>query len=604
MLDYQDFENFCDDFFLERMKKYHIPGAALGLVQNGELLFSKGYGYADLERQIPVRPNKTIFRVGSVSKVFTATAIMQLVEQKKLKLDDDINQYLEDFQLPNTYSEPITLANLLTHTDGFDFGWGIGVFGRSSSELMPLSEFLKQNLPPRLFPPGEMYLYGNVGMTLAGLVIETISGVSFSQHLDKQLLKPLQMTRSTFEQPLPPLLANDLAIGYQYQKGKLLPRPFAYFKSPPAGAFSTTVTDMAQFMIAHLQNGQYQQTRILQKNTVAEMHRQQFTSHPLIAGAAYGFYERFRNGQRILEHNGRLNGYNSLLFLLPQYNLGCFLCCNTNGGQLVNQFIQAFFDRYYPETNTTKFSVFPEERPTFSPSALSGIYRLNQYSHTSIDKLGVLLGQAPEIRIIANKDATLTLSSKPEIKWSEISPLLFQSNDQKHYLSFRRIKNRLYLFLDNWAYFTFEKLAWYEPIKFQIKVIIPCLLIFLLNLGSNLWQLPVIFLNHQSEQIFLQALGAGVSFLNIIFFIGVLFTLVVSDFWSILFGLSRPIKMIFSLPKISTILGAILVVLVIFFWLLNYNFSLILFWYSLIAVAEIIFIFYFNYWKLIKIKSQ
>ncbi|MGH2413664.1 MAG: serine hydrolase domain-containing protein, partial [Microcystaceae cyanobacterium] len=346
LLNHQQLEQFLDGFFAEQMKQQHVPGAALVIVKDGEILLSKGYGYANLEKQTPVSPSQTLWRMGSVSKLLTATAVMQLVEQGKLNLNGDISQYLKDFPIPNTYPQPITGANLLTHTDGFDFGWGIGVLAPSPAELKPLGEFLRSNQRPRLLPPGEIYLYGNVGISLAGYLVEKISGLPFAQYIDTNILQPLNMRQSTFEQPLPPLLAKDLAVGYESENGQFKPRPFAYYQSPPTGAFTATATDMSHFMMAHLQHGRYGEQQILQEATVREMHRQQFTHHPLMPGSAYGFYEHFVNGQRALEHSGRMNGYNSLLMLVPQQNLGVFLAYNNNGGRLIREFTEAFFDRY------------------------------------------------------------------------------------------------------------------------------------------------------------------------------------------------------------------------------------------------------------------
>ena len=112
-------EAFLDKLLGREMEKHHIAGAAVSVVKDGKLFFAKGYGYADLENGIPVDPEQTIFRIGSVAKLFTWTAVMQLVEQGKLDLDADINTYL-DFRIPDTYPQPITLKHLLTHTSGFE----------------------------------------------------------------------------------------------------------------------------------------------------------------------------------------------------------------------------------------------------------------------------------------------------------------------------------------------------------------------------------------------------------------------------------------------------------------------------------------------------
>lgn len=316
----------------------HVPGAVFVLIKDGKTFFSQGYGYADLEKKIPVDPDRTLFRVGSISKLFTATAVMQLAEQGKLKLNDDINKYLQ-FQIENKYNQPITFANLLTHTDGFDSGWGIGAFARGQAEMTPLGDYIAKRLPPRILPPGEVFLYSDVGMTLAGYLVEKISGVPFAQYIKQNILQPLDMRHSSFLQPLPPQLAPDLAVGYKYENGSYQRRLFAFNNSVPAAAFMATATDMAQFAIAHLQNGRYGKTRILNEATVQQMHRRQFTHDPRLAGSAYGFYEGFQNNQRSIQHGGRMNGYSSELFLLPEHNLGLFVACNNNPTALPRKLI-------------------------------------------------------------------------------------------------------------------------------------------------------------------------------------------------------------------------------------------------------------------------
>lgn len=598
-------QDFAAKFFPEKMEKYHVPGAALVFVKDGQILFSQGYGYGNLETKNPVIPEQTIFRVGSISKLFTATAVMQLAEQKKLQLNDNINQFLDkSFQISDTYSKPITLANILTHTDGFDFGWGSGVFARSHQKLVPLGDFLKQNLPPRIYLPGEIYLYGSVGMTLAGHIIEKITGVSFHKYIQENIFKPLEMNQSSFSQPLPDQLNQNLAIGYKYHKGKFIPRPFGYFQSPPAGSLSATPTDIAHFLIAHLQDGQYKESSILQKDTVQEMQNQQFTVNPNMAGATYGFYERFFQGERIIEHSGRLNGYNSLLFLLPKDNLGFFLACNTNGGKLINEFRTEFLENYYPEqeqASINRASIPEPVTPASSLKHLSGIYRLNQYAHNSMDKLGVLLGVAPEIKLKMNNDQTLTLSDNPQEKWIQVAPLLFLSQKKRNYITFKKINGRMHLFQGDRAFLTFEKLAWYEPVRVQVIVFIICLIIFLVTLV--LWLVQLTFqlsiLNNIIDAPWLKESAILLAMVNIIFTFGLYLAFIRLDFWQLLYELPKVVKFLVQLPKVSAFLGASLGALVIVSLMKEGNFLALKIWYFIIALAGINFTLYLKYWNLL-----
>jgi len=167
------------------------------------------------------------------------------------------------------------------------------------------------------------------------------------QYIDKSILQPLDMSRSSFLQPLPSPLKDDLAQGYRYQNGSFKPVPFLYFNIAPAAALSATATDMAHFMIAHLQHGRYENSRILEEDTARLMHQTHFTQHPKLPGTAYGFHERLQNNISAIGHLGNSLGYSSSLTLLPEQNVGLFTATNSLNG-LQGKIISQFFDHYYP----------------------------------------------------------------------------------------------------------------------------------------------------------------------------------------------------------------------------------------------------------------
>ncbi|MDY7020897.1 MAG: serine hydrolase domain-containing protein, partial [Cyanobacteriota bacterium] len=340
---------FFDRHFQEQMDKQHISGGVVALVKDGSILFTKGYGYANVEEQIPVQADKTLFRVASLSKLFTDTAVMQLYERGLLELDVDVNQYLKTFKIESDFEQPVTLSNLMTQTDGTSQRL-LGIAANSASKMLPLEEFLPKQMPPFVWPPGELYTYSNLGISLAGHIVESVSGVPFTEYIEQNILQPLSMQNSSFQQPLPSDLASNLAVGYQYKKEKFDPLPFLYLNVFPAASLSATATDMAHFMIAHLQKGRYENTQILQPETVELMHQQHFTHHPKLPGTAYGFHERVANNLRVIGHAGNMIGYSSTLSLIPDKNIGLFVVFNkyspTSTGKLVNQFI----DRYFPDS--------------------------------------------------------------------------------------------------------------------------------------------------------------------------------------------------------------------------------------------------------------
>src|SRR6266436_3652762 len=200
-----DFESFLDALIPSQLQNRNIAGAVVSVVKDGNVLFQKGYGYADVEAKRPVLPDQTLFRPGSISKLFTATAVMQLVEQGKLDLDRDVNDYL-DFPIPKTYPEPVTLRQLLTHTGGFEETLK-NLFVAHESDIKLLRTYLVNEMPARIFPPGKIPSYSNYGFTLAGYIVERVSGEKFEHYITNHILQPLRMTNSTFDQPLPPALA-------------------------------------------------------------------------------------------------------------------------------------------------------------------------------------------------------------------------------------------------------------------------------------------------------------------------------------------------------------------------------------------------------------
>jgi CubicO group peptidase (beta-lactamase class C family) len=171
-------KKYVDDYFGEHMGEYNVPGAAITIVKDGQTLFSEGYGFADLEKNTKVDPNSTVFRIGSVTKNFTATAIMQLYEQGKVDLKADINQYLKGFKIHGKNNKPITLDNLLTHTSGFDEYYE-DLSGKSES----MQKFMETHIPKMINEPGVETLYSNYGYALLGYIIDMVSGEKYDQYI-------------------------------------------------------------------------------------------------------------------------------------------------------------------------------------------------------------------------------------------------------------------------------------------------------------------------------------------------------------------------------------------------------------------------------------
>lgn len=427
----ESLEGFFDGVVAGQLDEYNIPGASLSLVIDGETIISKGYGYADLEERTPVDPERTLFRPGSASKLITWTAVMQLVERGELDLEADVNQYL-DFEIPaklvkggEEQPAPITLTHLMTHTPGFEDG-GEGLFEIEEANLKTLGDYLKTYLPARIFPPGEVMAYSNYGTALAGYIVERVSGQPFEEYVEENIFNPLGMENSTFRQPLPDHLAPDMARAYKYQGGKYHQGEFEFISAAPAGSMSSTASDMAKFMIAHLQEGRFDDVEILNPGTIREMHTQQFSHHQNIPGMTYGFIEDEINGEEVITHGGATFLFYTGLFLVPEQNIGLFVSYSGGTSMEGGKIFQAFMDRYFPGD----YISFPEPDNQAAERALEfkGEYHPNRSNFTSFEKI---LGIFQRLSINVDEEGYLITSffGQPA-RLAEIEPGLYQNVKQ------------------------------------------------------------------------------------------------------------------------------------------------------------------------------
>lgn len=435
-----DVETFLDGIVPLQLALSDVAGATVSVVKDGKLLFAKGYGYADVQKKQSVSPQDTLFRPGSISKLFTWTAVMQLFEQGKLDLDRDVNEYL-DFKIPEAFGKPITLKHVMAHTPGFEEQ--IKDLFTTTAVSPNLGEYLKTHIPARIYSPGTVPAYSNYATALAGYIVERVSGRPFEDYVEENILKPLNMMHSTFKQPLPAGLASSMSAGYRL--GSDQPGEFEVINPFPAGSLSSSATDMAQFMIAHLQNGQLGEVRILKPETAQLMHSRLFALDDAANAMCYGFYEETRNGQRIIGHGGDTIYFHSDLHLLLDQKVGFFVSYNSAGkpaglGESPRAILwDAFLDRYYPHTQ----QVQPVDGAKEAPKAVSGTYTFSRRGETSFIKLASLLGQLT-VTPAGEDDIEVSLltgaNGKPK-RWQAVSPTTFIERDGQDKLVFKPDQN-------------------------------------------------------------------------------------------------------------------------------------------------------------------
>jgi CubicO group peptidase (beta-lactamase class C family) len=603
-----ELEAFVDEFFTEQLPVSHIPGGVFVLVKDGEIFFAKGYGYADLEDQRPFVPDQTLVLPGSVGKLFTAMAVMQLVEQGKLDLDVDVNEYLNDFQIPDTYAEPVTVGDLLTHTGGFDERF-IGAAVSAPEELLPLGQYLAQNMPARVMPSGDNISYCNYCYALAGYLVEMTSGMPWEQYIHESILLPLEMSRSTCQQPPPAELAADLAVGYTYSNGAYTRAGEPVMNMAPAGALYATATDMAHFMIAQLQKGRYGDARILQEDTVEDLHGRGFRNHPQLRAYTYGGFSEFvAHGQRLLAKGGDVGGFASTLVLLPDEDLGYFASFNAaidvfGAEEPREELLSQFLDRYYP---------VPEQQisPQASPNLrrVSGSYRWNRYTRTTIEKALNPIGLL-QFHVKVTDRGTLSVRSVvPLVKgaqYTEVAPLLFERLDGASYIAFREDEDgritRMFGAIGQEPA-TFEKVAWYERDSFQLGLIAFLVLGFLSVLAWPTAHLIRRLRRHPAQDPrparLARLIAALLGILNLVFIVG--FAAALTQ--GLTGALPYPPPWFVALlviPILTAVLSLVLLVFAALAWKDGYWSLVGRLHYTVVTLAALVFVWFANYWKLL-----
>ncbi|UZK66707.1 serine hydrolase domain-containing protein [Sphingomonas sp. M1-B02] len=417
-----DLGAWLDGFMAATLEQGKIAAAQVVVVDDGEVLFKRGYGYADVAAETPMDPDRHQMRIGSTSKLFVWTAVMQLVEAGKIDLDADVNRYL-DFRISPRGDRPVTMADLMTHRGGFEEGLK-DVMATDPKFLKTNERYLKENMRPFMFAPGEVPAYSNYGTALAGYIVQRVSGESYEAYVERHILAPLSMRSTTARQPLPPAFAETAAKGYRTSETP--PSPFELVGTAPAGQISATAADMANFMLAHLQDGRFGDARILRPETARLMHSPSLRAPAGFDTLAHGFFRGKRNGRIVLGHGGDTVVFHSDLNLLPEEGVGIFVSFNSRGENDAvygarERLFQLFLDRYF----AAPVPVTPPAIATATgdAGAIAGSYESSRRVETGFISLFYLLQQD---QIVAHEDGTISASWVPGERFREIAPGLWR----------------------------------------------------------------------------------------------------------------------------------------------------------------------------------
>jgi CubicO group peptidase (beta-lactamase class C family) len=383
-----DLSAFLDGYVPVEMDRAGVAGLAVAVVADGHVVLARGYGSADRARRVPVSAERTLFRIGSISKLFAWTAVMQLVEQHRLDLDADVQRYV-DFPLPAGPGRPVTMRDLMTHAAGYEETVR-GMWAVDGEPADDLRGYLVAHAPARIFPAGRVVAYSNWGATLAGYVVQRVSGEPFARYVDRHVLQPLGMARTSFAQPLPAAIAGDASAGYAEAADPA--KGFETIRVAPAGAASSSAADMARFMIAELGDGSVDGgARILRPETIAQMQAPQFRPAPQVPAMGLGFWQDGGFDERVVGHGGDTQWFHSGLYLLPGRHVGVFVSQNSAGRRaLRDELMRRFMARYFPDAP----AAVPAGRPPASETdGLPGRYIDSRRNESGALALATLTSQ-------------------------------------------------------------------------------------------------------------------------------------------------------------------------------------------------------------------
>lgn len=416
-------EAFVDGVVTPLMRQNHSPSGVVTVMKDGEIIFSKGYGHIDVDNRVPVDPATSLFRPGSISKLFTWVSVMQLVEQGKLDLDVDVNQYLKTFQIKDSWpGQPVTLRHIMTHTGGFEDG-ALGFLIIDDPErIIPLHEAMARYQPDRINPPGAHVAYSNWATALAGLIVANMSGVEFNDYVQQNIFDVLGMKHATFVEPVPQHLQNKVAKAYGFEAGAYFEKNYEIVSNfGPAGALAASAHDMIKFAQALLNGGEYNGGRILRPETLQQMLNEGFAHDDRVAGMGLGFVKRRLGAEdlSVYGHDGGTTVFLSHFGLSQQEDLMLFSSFSGPGAAPTHSgFVKSFYDEFYPRGVP---AIEPPSDFADRAGKYAGTYNAYRSNFNGID---ALMRALTGTKVTPMPDNTLLIG---ETRYVEEAPNLFRA---------------------------------------------------------------------------------------------------------------------------------------------------------------------------------
>lgn len=592
-------EAFVDGIVKPLMKKNHSPSGVVSLMIEGEVVFSKGYGYQDVEKGIRVDPNTTLFRPGSISKLFTWVSVMQQVERGNLDLDADINQYLNTFQIEDSWpGQPVTLRDILSHTAGFEDGAVGYLILDDVSRIVPLAKSLASHIPARVNPPGKHTAYSNWGTAVAGLIVANVSGLEFNNYVQKNIFDLLEMKSATFVEPLPQALAPNMAQSYGWKDGKYVLENFEIITNfGPAGSSSVSSLDMANFARAVLNNGTFVNSKgdsvqLLSAETMKKMLSTLYTQDPRIGGMSYGFINYPFKGINMIGHDGATMVFKSHFGLSLEKNMMLFYSFSGPGGKSVfDAFKGEFYDYFFPSQEVSSINASIN---SFSQRAADFVGSYQPW-RSSFTKMEALMAALKEVKVAAMPDNTLLIDDK---RYIEIDHNLFRPIDGETLIAFQKNEaGEITGFMnETLPVGQMSKVPFYRSLLFFILIVVFSSVIFIEVILHRIYQAKIIkTLSNNEKHAMTASLVIAVSLLAfvILAIVGVVTArnLAYEIPWLIPFSLYFPV--------IAAIATTFLIIVLLQLWRSKTTKKMIRLRLTLVAIFSVVMILFYDYWNLL-----
>ncbi len=593
-------ESFMDGLIQAYLDNQQIAGATVGIIHNGEIRLLKGYGYANIEKGIRVDPEVSMFRIGSISKLFTWIAVLQQYEAGRLDLDTDINTYLTAFKIPDRFDEPVTLRSLLTHTPGFE-DILIELFIHEETPMPDLEEMFQKRLPRRIMPPLTEAAYSNHGTGLAQYIVEQISGLPFEEYVEQFILEPLGMYCTTFRQPLPENLQPFLSNGYAMRDGRFVAQPKEIIPMTGAGGASSTAKDMLIFLKALMNNASIDTINILDAATYAIMKEPLLTHAAHMNPVLHGFLDMSPAHIKVIGHGGNTFLFHSFLAMLPEHDAGIFISFNSENGSMTSyDVMKQFIERFWPEKESPTQAINLHEGYL---KGFTGTYIPNRRPHSDALKL---VGTLMSVKVFMDEGNLMYRDFTGQINtMAPVDSTTFFVEGEKAFIGFQRQGNDRAdkLYVSNFPIMAFDKAKGLMNLQLHAVLFIITLLVMLYILVFWPW---IYFIRRNYEKTLrtphpLPVFTKLVAWIASLFFFVFIILMIqaTSGGTDIVFGIPSSMRVALFFPLAAIPLILLMIYSTLFVWKTPKIRKTSKLFYTLATLAYILTTWQLYYWNLL-----